>query len=524
GGFGGKRDLVEPGFCAILLSKMTGRPVRLAYTREEEFTVTRHRHAMNLRLKVGAKKDGALVFFDCTNITDNGAFNSRGPVIVMAAGQSLASLYRVQGVRYDVKLVYTNTAAGGAFRGFGNLQIRFGLESMLDMIAEKIGMDPVELRLKNAIQTGYNTLDKKQIISCGLSECIREVASTSSWREKRKETGTLRGVGVACYEYVSGSRSFFPHDSSSASVKINDDGGVILFTGAADIGQGSDTTLSQIAAEILGIDLDQVRIFSADTEMCPMDLGTYSSRVTFIAGNAVKLAAQEARDQLAQVVAAELESRPDDIEFKDNRVFVSGSPDTGFSFKQAAKLALNKKGLIAMGRGSYDPPTIFIDYEKGEGQTTATFSYGAQVAEVEVNPVTGAVKVLNIYSATDCGFAINPMAIQGQAEGSVVCAQGMTLYERPFFDSGKVLNPSFLDYHIPTAMDAPPIHVTLVETIDPLGPFGAKGVSEGYQVPGAPAIANAIYHATGIRVKEVPVDPEEILKGLDEKGISRRAG
>ncbi|MDP2646122.1 MAG: molybdopterin-dependent oxidoreductase, partial [Desulfobacterales bacterium] len=169
GGFGGKRDLVEPGFCAILLSKMTGRPVRLAYTREEEFTVTRHRHAMNLRLKVGAKKDGALIFFDCTNITDNGAFNSRGPVIVMAAGQSLASIYRLQGVRYDVKLVYTNTAAGGAFRGFGNLQIRFGLESMLDMIAEKRGMDPVELRLKNAIQTGYNTLDKKQIISCGLS-------------------------------------------------------------------------------------------------------------------------------------------------------------------------------------------------------------------------------------------------------------------------------------------------------------------------------------------------------------------
>ncbi len=518
GGFGGKRDLLEPSFCAILLSKLANRPVKVEYSREEEYTVTRHRHAMNIRLKIGAQKDGRLIFFDSSNIVDNGAYNSRGPAITFYAGQALASLYRVKGSRYDCKLVYTNTSAGGAFRGFGNLQMRFALESMVDMIAEEVGMDPVDLRLANVIQGGETTLDKKRVTSCGLSECIQEVDNSSNWRRKRKESGGLRGVGIACYDYVSGFRAFFPHDSSSASVKIDDDGSVNLFTGASDIGQGSDTVLCQIVAEILRIDMDRVKIFSADTEITPMDLGSYGSRVTFMAGNAVKLAATEARDQLAHVVAEELEARVSDIQFQEGRVFVSGSPDSGFTFQEAAKLALNKKGLIVMGRGSYDPPSEMINLVTGEGQVSPSYSYGAQVAEVEVNPETGCVKVIKVYSATDCGFALNPLAITGQAEGSIVCAQGMALYERPFFDGGKVLNPSFLDYHIPTSMEIPEIDPRLVETIDPEGPFGAKGVSEGYQVPGVPAIVNAIYHATGIRIKEVPVDPEEILKGLERRG------
>jgi len=516
GGFGGKRDLLEPSFCAILLSKLSGRPVKVEYSREEEYTVTRHRHPMNIWLKVGARKDGKLILFDCKNVVDNGAFNSRGPAITFYAGQALASLYRVQGVRYDCKLVYTNTSAGGAFRGFGNLQMRFALESMVDMIAEEIGMDAADLRMANIIGPGETTLDKKRVTSCGLSECIQKVTESSEWSKKRKKPGELLGVGMACYDYVSGFRAFFPHDSSSANVKINDDGSVNLFTGASDIGQGSDTVLCQIVAEVLGINIDQVKIISADTDVTPMDLGSYASRVTFIAGNATKLAATEARDRLAQVVADELEARPDDILFEKGRIFVTGSPDKGFSFQDAAKLALNKEGLIVMGRGSYDPPSEMIDLKTGEGQVSPAYSYGAQVAEVEVNPETGSVKVTKVYSATDCGFAINPLAIKGQAEGSVVCAEGMTLYERPFFDGGKVLNPSFLDYHIPTSMEMPEIDSILVETIDPEGPFGAKGVSEGYQVPGAPAIANAIYHATGIRIREVPVNQDEILKGLEK--------
>ncbi|RJR30601.1 MAG: 4-hydroxybenzoyl-CoA reductase [Desulfobacteraceae bacterium] len=517
GGFGGKRDLLEPSFCAILLSKLSGRPVKVEYTREEEYTVTRHRHSMNIHLKIGARKDGKFVFFDCRNVVDNGAFNSRGPAITFYAGQALASLYRVQGVRYDCKLVYTNTSAGGAFRGFGNLQMRFALESMVDMVSQKLGMDPLDLRLANVVETGMTTLDKKRVTSCGLRECIEKVRDSSRWREKREKPKKLRGVGIACYDYVSGFRAFFPHDSSSANIKINDDGSAILFTGASDIGQGSDTVLCQIAAEVLGIDMERVKIVSADTEMTPLDLGSYGSRVTFVAGNAVKLAALEARDRLAQFVAGELGVTPGAIRFEKNRVFAAGTPEKGLSFQEATRLALNKEGLIVMGRGTYDPPSEMINLKTGEGQVSPAYSYGAQIAEVEVNPESGEVSIVKVYSATDCGFALNPLSIKGQAEGSIVCAMGMSLYERPYCDGGKILNPSFLDYHIPTSMEMPEIDSQIVESLDPEGPFGAKGVSEGYQVPGAPAIANAVYHATGIRIREVPVNPEEILKGLEKQ-------
>jgi 4-hydroxybenzoyl-CoA reductase subunit alpha len=517
GGFGGKRQVVEPSFAAALLSKHAGRPVKVEYSREEEFTASRHRHPMNIQLKVGARRDGKLIFFDAKNVVDNGAYNSSGMAITFYAGQALASIYRLQGVRYDAKLVYTNTSFGGPFRGYGNLQMRFAIESMLDMIAEEIHMDPADFRLLNAIQGYETTLDKKRVTSCGLSECIREVIKSSHWDEKRKQSGKLRGVGLACYDYASGYRSRYPHDSSSAHVKINDDGAVILFSGASDIGQGSDTTLCQIAAEVLGVGMDQIKIITADTEITPLDIGTYGSRITFIAGNAMKLAATEARNQMAEVVAHELEANPEDLVFQDGQIFVAGSPDKGLSFHEAVKLALNTKGLVIMGRGSYDPPSEFINFETGEGQISPTYSYGAQVAEVEVDPETGLVEVLKVYAAADCGFAINPLSLEGQAEGSATCGYGMALFERPFFHEGRVLNPSFLDYSIPSSRDVPEIDSVLVETIDPEGPFGAKGVCEGYQVPTVPAIANAIYNATGIRVKEVPVRPEEILKGLAER-------
>jgi 4-hydroxybenzoyl-CoA reductase subunit alpha len=524
GGFGGKRHVMEPSFAAALLSKHTGRPVKVEYSREEEFTASRHRHPMKIRLKVGARRDGKLVFFDAVNFVDNGAYNSSGMAITFYAGQALASIYRLDGVRYDARLVYTNSSFGGPFRGYGNLQMRFAIESMMDMVAEQIRMDPADFRLINAIQ-GYETLiDKKRVTSCGLSECIRKVVKASRWKEKREKAGKLHGVGIASYDYASGYRSHYPHDSSSAHLKINDDGSVILFSGASDIGQGSDTTLCQIAAEVLGIHMSNIKIYSADTDITPLDIGTYGSRITFIAGNAVKLAATDARNQLEKVVADRLEADVEDLVFQGDRVFVKGDPDKGFTFREAVKLALDTKGLILMGRGSYDPPSEFINLETGEGQVSPTYSYGAQVAEVEVDADTGQVKVLKVHAAADCGFAINPLSLNGQAEGSAVCGFGMALFEQPVFDEGRILNPSFLDYTIPTSMDAPEIDSTLVETIDPEGPFGAKGVCEGYQVPVVPAITNAIYHATGIRVKEVPVNPLEILRGLERRKSEPKGG
>jgi 4-hydroxybenzoyl-CoA reductase alpha subunit len=517
GAFGGKRHVIEPYAAAVLLSRKSGRPVKVEYTREEEYTVSRHRHPMNISLKIGARRDGKLVFFDARNVVDNGAYNSSGMAITFYAGQSLASIYRVKGVRYDAKLVYTNTNFGGPFRGYGNLQMRFALESLLDMVAEEIGMDPAELRMHNAIEGPTVTLDKKRVTSCGLKECIREVVTASDWEEKRKRRGPVSGLGMACYDYASGFKSHYPHDSSSAIIKVNDDGSVDLFSGASDLGQGSDTTLCQIASEVLGIDMERIKIFTADTEITPLDLGTYGSRVTFMAGNAVKKAALEVRDLLAKEAAEELEAAPEDIVFEGSRIFVAGSPQKGFSFTEATKMALNKKGLIIVGRGSYDPPSELINLETGEGQVSPTYSYGAQAAQVEVDPETGTVKVEKIYTAADCGFAINPLSLHGQAHGSAVCGLGMALFERPFFHEGRILNPSFLDYQIPTSLDVPEIDSLLVETIDPEGPFGAKGVCEGYQVPAAPAIANAIYHATGIRIKQIPINPEEILKGLERQ-------
>jgi len=522
GGFGGKRHVVEPSVAAALLSKKSGRPVKIEYTREEEFTATRHRHPMNIQLRIGAQKDGKFIFFDAENVVDNGAYNDSGPSVTLYAGHALTTNYMVKGVRYNAKLVYTNTSYGGSYRGYGNLQMRFCLESMVDMLAEKLNMDAAELRLINAVKENDTLVCRSRVTSCGLSECIREVVRSSNWKEKKQDSRKLRGTGIACYEYICAPRWHYPHDSSSASVRIDDDGAVRLFTGAIDIGQGSDTTLCQIVAEVLGIDMSQVKIFRADSELAPMDLGTYGSRVTFIAGNAAKIAATEARNQLAEVVAEVLETIPKNIEFRNNRVQLAGNPARGFSFFEAAKLALNKKGLIVMGRGSYDPPSDVVDFMKGEGKFNAAYSFGSQVVEVEVDADTGSVRLLKVTSAADCGFAINPLSLDGQCHGSISHAQGMTLLERPFVDEGNILNPSFLDYQIPTAMEAPEIDSILVETIDPDGPFGAKGVSEGYQVPTAPAIANAIYHATGVRIKEIPIKQEEILKGLEKLARSKK--
>jgi len=522
GGFGGKRHVVEPSVAAALLSKKSGRPVKIEYTREEEFTATRHRHPMNIQLRIGAQKDGKFIFFDAENVVDNGAYNDSGPSVTLYAGHALTTNYMVKGVRYNAKLAYTNTSYGGSYRGYGNLQMRFCLESMVDMLAEKISIDAGELRLINAVKENDTLVCKSKVTSCGLSECIREVVRASNWKEKKQHSGKLRGVGIACHEYICAPRWHYPHDSSSASVRIDDDGAVRLFTGAIDIGQGSDTTLCQIVAEVLGIEMSQVKIFRADSEVAPMDLGTYGSRVTFIAGNAAKIAATEARNQLAEVAAEALGTIPENIEFRNNRVQLSDNPARGFSFLEAVKLALDTKGLIVMGRGSYDPPSDVVDFMKGEGKFNAAYSFGSQVVEVEVDADTGSVRLLKVTSAADCGFAINPLSLDGQCHGSISHAQGMTLLERPFVEEGNILNPSFLDYSIPTAMEAPEIDSILVETIDPDGPFGAKGVSEGYQVPTAPAIANAIYHATGIRIKEIPVNSEEILRGLEKLAHSKK--
>ncbi len=518
GGFGGKREMLALEFCAALLSKKTSRPVKIAYHREEEFSATRRRHPMTLYIRTGMKKDGTILAKDCRVVADGGAYNGRGPQIVAAGVSWLNLVYRFQNCRYQGFHVYTNKEPASSMRGFGNTQVRFADDCQMEKIATELGIDPVELRLKNARQAGDVSPQGARVTSCGLSECLRQVAQHSQFKSKWGKLPRYRGIGAACAAYVSGSKQFFPHDSSSAFVQLIEDGTVCLLTGASDIGQGSNTVLAQIAAEELGIGLNDMTVISADTDVTPLDLGSYASRVTFIAGNAVKAAAADAKKQLLEVAAEKLEASPQDLEIKDHRIYVKGSPDKGISFKEMVRASLySERGMPILGRGYYNPPSEFPDFKTGIGNRSPTYSFGAQVAEVEVNPETGQVKVIRITAAQDCGFALNPMSVEGQIEGSLQMGLGQAFYEDLKYDKGDLLTPSFIEYRMATALDMPEIQCYLVESIDPEGPFGAKGISEMPQVPTSPAIVNAIYNAIGVQIKNLPVTPEKILAAL-EKG------
>ncbi|MFC1814772.1 xanthine dehydrogenase family protein molybdopterin-binding subunit [Thermodesulfobacteriota bacterium] len=523
GGFGGKREMFASDFCAALLAIKTGRPVKIVYSRTEEFIASRQRHPMHITIKTGCLHDGTLIAKDCKVIADGGAYNSRGPGVLAHAGVCLASLYRIPHVRYQGHHVYTNKPVGGAFRGYGSLQVRFGDESQLDMIAEDLNIDPLELRLRNAAKPGDVSVSGRKITSCGLTECIQKVSDASDWIVKRKEKRRGRGIGIACYDYVSAFRTIYEYDSSSAIVRLNEDGSADVITGAADIGQGSNTTIALIAAEELGLSIGKINIIAADTQTGALDLGSYASRVTFVAGNAVKLASADAKDQLFTFLSNHWSVDKEKISCLEGKISVEGHFAFTIFLAEAVKLMLNKKGVFILGRGYYDAPSQKIDYKTGYGNAAPTYSFGAQVAEVEVDYKTGKFKVIRVVAASDCGKAINPLALEGQAEGSIVSGMGMTQYEQRLLDGGRTMNPNLLDYKIPTAMETPAIESYPVETIDPEGPFGAKGVSEGYQVPTAPAIVNAIYHATGIRFNELPITPDKILKALKAKGTEKNA-
>jgi len=511
GAFGGKYQILPLDFCTAVLSKVSGRPVKLTYTRQEVFQCTRQRHPMRVRLKTGYNKDGTLVAKQCNIIGDNGAYNSSGPTIIGRAGAQLSMVYKVKYFEYRGLLVYTNNPVGGAFRGFGNIQSRFADDSQMDMIAEDLHLDPVEIRLKNARQAGETSPHGWKATSCGLTDCIQRAKETAEWDLKKRKKVKNRGIGIACNSYISGSNT--GHDASSAFVKINLDGTVTLITGARDIGQGSDTTLCQIVAEVMGIPMEDVRIVASDTDVIPFDLGTYGSRVTFMAGKASIEAAADAKKQLIAKVSDLLEAKPEDLEIRGGHIYVRGRPAPEMPFGEAVKACLYAQGgNLILGRGVYNSPnTEKLDLRTGARNLSPAYSFGAQIAEVEVNPVTGRVRVVNFVAAHDCGLAINPYSIEGQVEGSIAQGLGYALTEDLLFEEGQIKNASYFGYRIPTTLDMPPIRTIIVETLDPEGPFGAKGVSEGTLLPVAPAVANAIYDATGIRVKDLPITPEKIL-------------
>ncbi len=518
GGFGQKIDLYAKDFCAAFFALKTKKPVKFVYEREELFTSTRQRHPFKIHLKTGMKRDGTIHVQQFKAIADGGAYNSTAPLMITLACFFIMLPYRIENLLFEGYHVYTNKPVGGAMRGHGIPQVRFAVETQLDDIAQKMGIDPLELRLKNAFHAGEPHPAKLLVQSCGFSDTLIKAAEAIGWKEKRGKLPFGRGIGLAGASFPSGV-SNMSHISSGAVVKIERDASITLLTGAADIGQGAETVISQIVAEEMGVLLEDIRITAADTEITPLDPGTFGSGVTLRAGNAARMAARSAREKLFEALSEKWEVDIHQLEARDRRIYVKDQPEKGISLSEAIKVyQYSDRPMPIIGRGSYMPPakepTTLL---KEDGNFSPAYSFMTQAAEVEVDTTTGKVKVLKMVAAHDCGRAINPLLVEGQLDGSVVGGMGQALYEDVLTEKGQVINPTFLDYGLPTSLEVPSITSIEVETNDPEGPFGAKESGEGTQLAPAPAIVNAIYDAIGVRFKSLPVTPEKVLEALRQK-------
>lgn len=513
GGFGGKADGMDSlDFCASLLSMKTGCPVKIVYNREEELIYTRRRHPLIIDLKTGMRKDGTFSARHCRAVLDGGAYNSWGPLTTILCSNWNLMPYRMQNFLYEGIRAYTNKAPGGAKRGHGAPQIHFAVESQIDMLAEDLGLDPIEVRIKNALHAGDLNPSGFYIPSSGFTECLKEAAEKSGWKDKWGKLPPGKGIGIGCSGFVCGAafpmrRS--PVAFSTTRINVTAEGQVILFTGAVDTGQGSDFTLAQIAAEELGISVDLVSVVAADTDLCPVDMGNYSSRTTMLAGNATKNAASAVKARLVEAAAGLLEARPEDLVADDGKIFVRGSPKRAVSFVQAVQAAYRADGgKEVTGEGVYVPNPKLI---------SPSISFSVQIAEVDVDQETGHVQITNLTSAHDVGVAINPLSVEGQLEGSVCMGAGFALGEQFNEVDGQSIQSSLAEYRMLTANEMPKVESVDIEVVDPEGPFGAKESGEGTVGPTAPAIANAIYDAIGLRIQQIPLDPERVLKALESR-------
>jgi xanthine dehydrogenase molybdenum-binding subunit len=516
GGFGSKLDTYSYEYIAIMLALKTRKPVKIIFSREEEFFATSPRQCTITKISQGCDKEGRLTFREMEMILDNGAYTSWGATTPSVMMLPISSLYKVPNVKYTAKCVYTNNTYSQAMRGYGNPQATFAIESSLDQLAEVAGIDPYELRLKNANEPGEVTPQNFKITSCGMKECMDEVVKRLDWKGKHGK-GTGRGVGMASLIHVGGGARVYKSDGCGTIIKMDDFGKVDVFTGASDIGQGSDTIVAQIVAEVLGIPIDDVNVINNDTDICPWDVGVHASRTTFVAGNAALGAALKIKAQILEVAAKILEEDPVWLDIKSGVVFsTKNSEKTTPLGKALRKVHYTLGGKMLMAEYFYDPKNENFDKDF-KGNLSVSYAYGAHGVEVDVDKETGQVKILNYIAAHDVGKAINPLLLEGQIYGGGLQGVGYALGEKMIYEKGELKNGNFLDYKIPTAKDIPPVQAVIVETDEKDGPFGAKGIGEPGLVPTAPAIANAIYDAVGVRIKDLPITPEKVLKALKEK-------
>jgi 4-hydroxybenzoyl-CoA reductase subunit alpha len=517
GAFGGRSDIFPGEFIAALLARKAGRPVKLVYTREESFTSVRQAHCMIVDLKTGVTKDGRFLANEIEVVMDGGAYSSTGPIATSVPFLVWEETYRLPNVRFNGYRVYTNKPIRGMYRCHGRAFLG-GLGMQMDMIAAELGIDPVEMRLKNALKTGDTQATGSMIISCGLSEAIENAAEKSGWREKRGRLPYGKGIGIGANGMMVG----FPmgiRGGSSAMIKFNEDGGATLISGVVDNGQGNDSMVVQVAADVLGLKMEDVNLVSADSEITPLDQGAYSQAAAFVSANAVKAAAMDAREQILNIASDMLDATVEELDLEDGYVLVKERPDWNVWLGKVIRKALIDNTPI-MGRGSYMPK---VDQRREwvsnpRGQHAGTFSFGAVVAEVEVDTETGQVRVTDVTGAHDCGFAINPMGVEGQLEGSVASGGvGATLLEEHYWDQGQMLNANMLEYKVPLAVDMPHITPIIVETIDPEGPFGAKEAGLWGSMNMFQAIGSAVYDAVGVWIKGFPITPDKVLAALEEK-------
>ena len=522
GGFGGKSDPFNHEIAVAKLAMMTGRPVKITLTREEVFYCHRGRHPTLMWVRTGVKRDGSITGMHFRSLLDGGAYGSYGVASTYYTGALQTVTYHIPRYHFQGARAFTNKAPCGPKRGHGTPQPRFALEVHIDKIAEQLGIDPAELRLKTLVPPNSLTANYLRVGSMGLGTCIEKVVDGSEWKKRFRKLPRGRGVGLACSSYISGAGlpiywNNMPH--SGVQLKCDRGGGVTVFCGSTDIGQGSDSILAYIVAEVLGVDPFDIAVVTADTDLTPVDLGSYSSRVTLMSGNAALQAAERARQILALHAGKKLEVPASRLTFADGRVCDTQDPTRGISFAEAVQLAEAAEGTIGTV-GSYTPPRSAGKYRGAGVGPSPAYSYSACVAEVDVDPETGIVRVPTIWIAHDVGRSINSATVIGQVEGSIYMGLGEALMEEMAYRGDlKVVHkiPSLLEYKSPTTLEMCDVITYLVEDPDPNGPFGAKEVGQGPLLPVMPAVANAVYDAVGVRVDEVPITPEKVLKALRAK-------
>ncbi|MCP4352268.1 MAG: molybdopterin-dependent oxidoreductase [Desulfobacterales bacterium] len=517
GAFGGRSEISPADYICALLARKSGRPVKIVYTREENTIATRQGHALITTIKTGVDKQGRVLSRDVTCYMDGGAYSSTGPIATSVPFLCMEQAYKMDNVRYNGYRIYTNKPIRGMIRIHGR-SFACGVDTQLDMIARELDIDPTEIRLRNAREPNEYTNTKSYVASCAMKETITKAAEKAGWKGKYGKLPRFRGIGIGCNSVQTG----FPmgiRGGSQASIKFNEDGEATVISGVVDNGQGNDNMLVQIAAEELGLEPEDIQLVTADTEVTASDPGAYSQVSTFVGGHAVKIAGQNAREKLFEIASEVLETDKNNLVVRDRMVSVKGNPEKAVPIKKLVRMGL-AGGNAVRGEGSYWPKVdAKREWVKNPfGQMCEAFSFGTVITEVEVDPETGLVKVLEVTAAQDVGFALNPMILEGQFEGALAMGgQGGMLTEHHFWNEGRCMNSTMLEYKTPLASDMPKINNIIVESVDPRGPYGSKEAGMSIAMSAAQAYSAAISNAIGVYMTDFPITPDKIIKAVKEK-------